>query len=399
MKKKLLFVNESLILAGGEKSLIALLSNLDPELYEIDLQLFRYGGALDKMIPNYVNVLPPLGYMGFADKSLSNNLLSLWRRHHFAYLKARVQYSLALRRRENYNHPEKAQLFWEAVGKVFPQQRKEYDVAIAYAQGVPTFYVMDKVRAEKNVAWVNANLTLSPKNKAFNYQYYNKYDTIVPVSVITCEQIGVLFPAMRDKLYTIYDMIDYGAVLKMSDLHRVSFRKEQFNILTVSRLNNKQKGMDITLDTCRILRDKGIDFHWYVIGTGDFQSTMEDFIREHQLENYLTLLGTTANPYPYFKAADLYVQTSRHEGFGLSIAEARLLNTPVVTTRFDAVFIQMKHEVNGLVMDMNAESVAEAIIRIKEDKALYDWIVENLKREPKENLESVDCFNKLIQSL
>ena len=42
--------------------------------------------------------------------------------------------------------------------------------------------------------------------------------------------------------------------------------------------------------------------------------------------------GERANPYPWFAAADIYVQTSRFEGFGLTLAEARVLGRPVGAT-------------------------------------------------------------------
>ena len=49
--KKLLFAIESLGIGGAEKSLVTLLNLLDYTTYEVDLQLFSYGGELEKMLP------------------------------------------------------------------------------------------------------------------------------------------------------------------------------------------------------------------------------------------------------------------------------------------------------------------------------------------------------------
>lgn len=398
MKKKLLFVNESLTLAGGEKSLIALLSNLNSDKYDIDIQLFKFGGALDDFIPEYVNVLPPLAYTQYTGKSWKNNLLSFLKGENTQMFFSKLSYSLFLRCRKR-NHNEKAMLFWKCTKKSFSIQTKQYDVAIAYAQGIPTFYTMDKVKSKKKIAWINVVLNFPPATKKYNYNFYKQYDSIVSVSSINKQQFKELYPDFSSRLNLIYDIIDYKSMTKMSELKNQEFNKDTFNILTVARLNKNQKGYDITLRACRILRDKGIDFHWYAVGTGDYRSEMEKYIKENQLENCFTFLGTTANPYPYFKAADLYVQTSRLEGFGISIAEARLLNLPVVTTRYDSVDVQMIHEKNGLITDLNPESVAEGIIRMMEDKKLYQSIKEYLKTEPKENLESVKKFDEMIESL
>lgn len=394
-KKNILFVIESLALAGSEKSLISLLSNIDPRLYNIDLQLFAYGKELEKFIPSYVNLLPPLPYTIYGGHSWEKSVTTIFRKQHFSFFKAKFLYFLSLKTRR-WTITEKAKLYWEKSKSVFSVQEKYYDIAIAFAQGVPTFYVLDKIKAGKRIAWVNANVQFTTNNFAFQEHYYNNYDCIVPISEGTKQHLEEIFPHLSVKYKVIPNIVDYNSICQMATLYRPSFSENYFNILTVSRLDNGMKGMDITMETCKILRDKGVKFHWYILGSGSFKEEMELYMEKHQLKNNLTLLGPVTNPYPYFKAADLYVQTSRHEGFGRAIAEARLLNTPVVTTRFDTVFNQMVHEKNGLVTEMDANSVSEAIIRIMQDKELYNSIIEYLKKEDKENTETVDKFNQLI---
>lgn len=397
-KKKLLFVNESLALAGGEKSLIALLSKLDPNKYEIDLQLFKYGEELDAFIPEHVNILPPLPYTQFVTKGWFKNIGTLINLSTIGFFISKLTYSINIRRGA-YNHPEKSQIYWKAAANSLTVSNKKYDVAIAYAQGIPTYYVIDKTEAKRKIAWVNTNVDFPPVNKIFQKSYYKKYDVIVPVSEITKEHLNNVFPQLRSKYYTIYDMIDYASILNMASLKTVNFNKKNFNILTVSRLNQYMKGFDITLQVCKILKERGVIFHWYVLGEGSYREKIQEFVAVNKLESFITLLGTNSNPYPYYKSADLYVQTSRKEGFGISIAEARLLNLPVVTTRFDTVFMQMVHGKNGLVVDINATAVANAIELLMKNKQLYNAIIEYQKQEQKENYESVEKFDRLINKL
>ena len=397
-KKKLLFVNESLALAGGEKSLIALLSKLDPNKYEIDLQLFKYGKELDAFIPEHVNILPPLPYTQFVTKGWFKNIGTLINLSTIGFFISKLTYSINIRRGA-YNHPEKSQIYWKAAANSLTVSNKKYDVAIAYAQGIPTYYVIDKTEAKRKIAWVNTNVDFPPVNKIFQKSYYKKYDVIVPVSEITKEHLNNVFPQLRSKYYTIYDMIDYAYILNMASLKTVNFNKKIFNILTVSRLNQYMKGFDITLQVCKILKERGVIFHWYVLGEGSYREKIQEFVAVNKLESFITLLGTNSNPYPYYKSADLYVQTSRKEGFGISIAEARLLNLPVVTTRFDTVFMQMVHGKNGLVVDINATAVANAIELLMKNKQLYNAIIKYQKQEQKENYESVEKFDRLINKL
>lgn len=393
-KIKILFVIESLSLAGSEKSLIALLSNLDSNLYDVDIQLFSYGGELESLLPSYVNLLPPLSYTKFVKKSLVENILSF----NLRFLWSKLTYTIRLRVGKR-NVTDTAKLYWSTVHRAFKKYDYNYDIAIAYAQGVPTYYVVDKIKAQKKITWVNANLQLSKRSLSFEKKYYSQFDNIVPVSKINKQHFAKIFPFLTERLWLIPDMLDVSSIYGMADMFQVDFKKNTFNILTVSRLEKGMKGLDITMETCRLLKESGIDFHWYIIGKGSYRSEMQEFIGVNELSSHLTLLGTTTNPYPYFKAADLYVQTSRSESYGISIAEARLLNIPIVTTRFDTVYNQMIEGKNGLVTDLNPEAVAYGIIEIMKNKGLYNSIVNYLRKEPKESSETIKRFDSMISKL
>jgi glycosyltransferase involved in cell wall biosynthesis len=69
-----------------------------------------------------------------------------------------------------------------------------------------------------------------------------------------------------------------------------------------------------------------------IIGDGPDRRELERLVAELGLAGRVDLPGAAANPYPYMKHADLYVLSSRYEGFGLTLVEALALGTPVVST-------------------------------------------------------------------
>lgn len=394
MKKKLLFVIDSLVCAGAEKSLLTFLSALDFNKFDVDLQLFRCGGELEQFIPKEVNVLPMFSYTKFLKKSVLKQLLS------FDFKKniARWKYSLAIRSWKNMLHADKARLYWRCCQSVLPSYSTTYDVAVAYAQSIPTFYVADKVNAKLKLSWVNCGYNLSPKNINFQEKFYKKIDHIVVVSDAAKEVFKNKYPQFVDKMVVIWDMLNADVIKNMSNIEtQTNMDKYIPCLLTVARLNKEQKGFDIALEACKILKDKGITFKWYVVGQGPYREEMETFILQNNLQDTFIFLGTTANPYPYYKDCTIYVQTSRHEGFGLSIAEARILNRPVVTTEFSAVFNQMIQGKNGLVVKQDPFAVAEAIELLLKDKDLYQEIQEFQKNEKKGNLEEIEKFYRIIE--
>lgn len=391
-KKKILFVIESLTAAGAEKSLVTFLSVLDKEKYEIDLQLFAYGGEFEKYLPSEVNLLAPLGYTQFVNKSIWRQLLTF----DLQKIISRWTYSFSIRKK-GLRHKDRARLFWRYVSNCIPQSGINYDIAVAYAQDLPTLYVVDKVTASKKFAWVNVRYIPEGINYSYYKSFYSKIDYIVSVSDSAYEEFSAVYPCFKNKMQVIKDMLDASLITQMS-LEKQEIRYDT-NIpvfLTVARLNRPQKGYDITLEACRLLRDRGVRFKWYALGRGEYRPEMESYIQKHHLEDVFIFLGTTPNPYPYIKNCTLYVQTSRHEGYGLSIAEARILNKPVVTTEFDAVWAQMVQGENGLVVPQDPVAVADSIERLLNDQQLYNHIVAYQQQEKKGNTEEIEKFYQLI---
>lgn len=394
--KKLLFVIESLVCAGAEKSLVNLLNTIDYEKYEVDLQLFSYGGEFETLLPEEVRLLPPLKYFSFCSGKVDSSSF-VERGRMFA---ARLRYSALIRMRK-LNNPHKAVEFWKCTHRCFEISNKHYDVAIAYAQGTPTFYVADCISADRKLAWVNSIYKLKGTRQKYVGKKYSQFENIICVSTTGCEVFCEVFPEHRKRAKIIYDINDAKSIAKWSMLASDAEEKmcsKGYKILTVGRLAT-QKGYDIALEACRILKERNIDFCWYVLGRGALEGDIRQTVQKYEIEDCFVLLGTAANPYPYYKQADIYVQTSRFEGFGLAIAEARMLNIPVVTTRFDAVYDQMIDGENGLVVDLTGEAVADGIQRLMDDSELYDHIVEYQSHEKKGNAEEIEKFYSLMDGI
>lgn len=396
MKKSILFSIDSLHCAGAEKSLTTLLSLIDYSKYEVDLMMFGHGGVLEELLPKEVNILEPLKYTKFTEKSLKESIIYTLKKGTYKMLKSRIGFSFAIRNKQ-YTNAQKARILWQKTSSVIEENPKKYDIAISYAQGLPTFYVADKINAYKKFAWVNTSYRLEEEDKYFQSKFYDQYDKIVAVSDSAKDVFLETFTQYKNKVNVIYDINNYDLIKKMSNLGGSYDDKfDGIRILTIGRLAYGKR-YDRAIESCRILKEKGINFRWYALGIGSLKDEIKELIKVNGLENEFILLGIKSNPYPYIKDADIYVQTSDFEGFGLAIAEARMLNIPVVTTEFDAVYNQMIQGKNGLVVKQDPFAVAEAIELLLNDKDLYQEIQEFQKNEKKGNLEEIEKFYKIIE--
>lgn len=391
MRKSILFVINSLGCGGAEKSLLSLLSLLDYDKYDVTLQMFSRGGMFEELLPPEVHVRKELDYTAFCSQSMAKQMLSFDLRR----IAARVRTSLFLRSNAKKGRPlHDAQAYWKYSAAAYDPLPERYDVAIAWGQGTPTHFVAEKVQAQKKFAWVNADYENVGHNKDFDCKYYAAFTGIICVSDKLCLTLQKAFPEYAAKMTTIYDINNPATIFTMADQPCSLLNRENLTLVTVGRLV-PQKGYDIAAKAAWLLKKRNVKFHWYVVGGGD-SAPIEKDIAQYGISDCFTLLGAKANPYPYMKAADIYVQTSKFEGYCLTLAEARMLNIPCVTTNFDVVYAQMIDGDNGLVVEMSAEAVADGIIRLATDQELYQHIKGYQAQEKKGNVEEIEKFYNLL---
>lgn len=397
-KKKILFVNESLACAGGEKSLLNLLSLLDYTKYEVDLQLIKYGNPWDKLIDKRVNILPAIDYFKELQTPIISEFRDIFHRNARKRLISRLKYAWYLRFGRGKRIPEVACKFWEYHSHNIPASLKQYDVAIGYAQGLPTLYIADKTNAPVKLCWVNAFYRLQGPFKDFVLSRFHQMRHVVAVSEAAKDVLNESFSEISNKIRIFQDPLNPELVREMAE-EPVDFRPDpsKVTIITLGRLQQHAKGMDILLNTAKALKEKEIDFEWYVLGKGTYLDTMRMFIRSHDLTECVHLLGAKANPYPYLKQSDIYVQTSREEGFGMAIAEARFLYKPIVSTPFSTIGIQIKDKVNGLISTFEPEDIANSIIEMHHDINLRTKVIGSLMEDKTDYQDQTKKFYSLME--
>lgn len=384
-KKKILFVIESLNCGGAEKSLVTLLNNIDNRTYAIDLLLIKKGGEFEKFVPRGVEVI-------YKDILVNTSFLSL--------LFKRISFRI-FRKSNWFNSYHSSQLFWKVFGKGILEHEKEYDVAIAYGQGFPTYFVSEKTTCNYKYTWLNTDYRETGYNPTFDFKYYQRFNKIIAVSEqsknslqTSMQSIGRTVP-----INIIKDISDKEFIVKRSleeILPPIKNDTRKVNILTVCRLE-KVKGLDLAVEACKILIDKGISVKWSIIGEGSERFFLEQKIKEYSLDNKFVLLGFKENPYPYMKNCDIYVQSSLFEGLGLTVIEAAILCKPIVTTNFPTASTIVSHKKTGLICEMSANSIAEHVQMYVKNEELVKEITKNLSNVQNDDKQtSLKAFNQLI---
>lgn len=367
MKKKILFIIDSLTCGGAEKSLVSLLPLLNKNKYDIHLWMRSPNGEFVPLIPHDVHVVQPI-YNGI------DNLKMNFGRILYSAI-SRVNCLLGKK-------DHLAETLWKCEGWAMKIPKGKWDVVVAYQQGVPTYLTAEKFHGCMKMAWVNVDIFKAGYNIAYNSKFYRKFDYICPVSEQLHDMLDVNMPEFSNKYKTIWDVINPDVTKKMASetVQRLREKDDEYVFVTTGRLV-PPKGHDIAVEAAVELKRMGVNFKWYFIGEGSERPNIEELIQQNNLQNVVFLLGMHTNPYAFMLQADVYVQTSKFEGFGMTIAEAKILGKPIVSTNFEVVCNQITHERNGLIAEMNGKSVADNIYRLITDANLRNSIIAEVKAE------------------
>jgi glycosyltransferase involved in cell wall biosynthesis len=112
---------------------------------------------------------------------------------------------------------------------------------------------------------------------------------------------------------------------------RRAFPDARRRVVAMGRLH-QQKGFDVLLRAFAKCRVDSPDWALTIIGEGEERSRLQALVSELALEESVEMLGRVKNPFVILRRADLFVLSSRYEGFPNALLEAMAAGAPVVAT-------------------------------------------------------------------
>ncbi len=154
-----------------------------------------------------------------------------------------------------------------------------------------------------------------------------------------------------------------------------------FVLLTVSRLA-PEKNLGLALEALSLVRDKFPDTGLIIVGSGPEERNLRAKVKSLKLEGGVEFAGWQSELGSFYKTANVFIQTSAFEGYGLSLIEAGLSGLPVVTTPV-GIATELQ-DGKDLYLCATKEQFAERIIELIESNGRR----ENLKFNLKNTLEA-----------
>lgn len=378
MKKNILFIIPGLGAGGGEKSLINLLTQIDFNKYNVDLFLLNHEGLFMDFIPKEVNVLSIKDNLEIFNKDLKESILKYLSKGKISLAYNRLMFCLVNRFNKNVGIAE--QYSFKYLRKAIGAIDKKYDVAVGYLEKTSNYICIDCVQANKKIGWIHTDYSKLNLDKNFDKKYFEKCNYIITVSEECKNSLINNFNELEDKIKIIKNIVSPTIINKMAQENvDICIDKKESIIVSVGRLSY-EKGFDIAVKACNILVDNGLKVKWYLVGEGNERNKLEKLITEKNLEDNFILLGAQSNPYKYINMADIYVQSSRFEGKSIAMDEAKILCKPIVATNFTTVRDQINDRVDGIITEMDEESLAKGIMLLINYTDLKKQIEINLNK-------------------
>lgn len=140
-----------------------------------------------------------------------------------------------------------------------------------------------------------------------------------------------------------------------------------------------------------VARNSTIHFVW--AGDGPLNDECQEYIRAHQLENNVHLLGFRDDAELIVSAYDLFLMTSRHEGLPYSLIEALRASVPIIGFT-EAGIDEIVTEENGVLVNGIDEAGAAILQYVEHMTFSKDVIYSNFR-----HFYSIDKMLKDLQSV
>jgi glycosyltransferase involved in cell wall biosynthesis len=349
-KRRVLFLIEALVDGGAEKVLATLVQHINKEKFDVTVCSISGGGPYERIVKRFVRYKAILTEPRNAN-SFSKHVYVI--KHHLVY--------------------KWLPLSW--VYKLFVPQGN--DVEVAFVEGFTTKLLSHSTNKKaKKYAWVHCNMGMDHWTTSVyssidqESQAYNRYDKILSVSNTAVKGFENVLSKVNVDRSVIYNPIN-SQEIKIMATEEVLIKHKRPLLVTVGRLEY-QKGYDRLVQIVKRLIDEGYEFELWIIGIGSQEGQLKQYIQENHINDYVKLLGFHTNPYKYIVQGDLFVCSSRSEGYSTAVTEALILGVPVITTDCSGMAELLKNGECGIITENDDDAFHEGLKSLLSDAAMLE---------------------------
>jgi O-antigen biosynthesis protein len=297
----------------------------------------------------------------------------------------------------------------EAI-RSFSKEIESLKVDAIYANTLENFFVVDAAREIGVPAVWNVHESEPWQT------YFNRFGSEIAARALECFRFPykVIFvaDATRDRYLPLNSHHNFTVIhngLDLSKLENSENSEDARNTLGVAAEDVvllllgtvcERKGQQDLVQALSLLPEKWHNkIRCFIVGDRPsiYSNKLADMVNAlpEELRQRVTVVPETGEPGKYYKAADIFVCTSRVESFPRVILEAMACDLPIITSPVFGIKEQVRPGINGLFYTPDRpDQLLAALISLLEDKSLRQQLAGNAKYV----LDSLNTFEEMTQA-
>jgi glycosyltransferase involved in cell wall biosynthesis len=372
-KIKLLFRHRSMEMGGVEKVMLSLLNNLDKYKFEMTVCLNLNQGELRNEFPNHVRKV----YLADGKEDFSKNpflqKLQLWRRQ------KKLQYLT--------KYPE-------IIDRDYLKENYDIEIGMTYNDFESVLNSTNK--NSKKVGWFHSEIQL-PKLQPLVpkiLEHFPQFDYMIYCSEKIKTLMHQYYPELDyPKEEVIINAIPIDEIKKKAKEKIEDFPKGKPVFVSIGRLHTR-KGYHKLMEAHAKLLEEGLEHSVLIVGDGEELQNLLAQQKKLGVEKSFFFGGNKMNPYPYIENADFFILPSESEAWPLVIAEALILQKPIIATKTGDIPEMISDKKTGILIDYNTDEMYRAMKGFLTNKNLIEEIKQNLTNIEKQ-FDNEKIFSKV----
>lgn len=174
---------------------------------------------------------------------------------------------------------------------------------------------------------------------------------VVTVSDSNARYIAETFGVSRDRIHVIPCGIDTEVFRPGKSDDGLRLSPTSIPLIVCVARHVKVKNLALLLETCALLRDRGVSFRCVMVGDGPLRAELEELQQRLALEKLVDFTGalTQDEVLRWWQRATVAVLTSENEGMPVSLMEAGACGVPAVAPAVGGIPELIQHERTGLL--------------------------------------------------
>lgn len=208
---------------------------------------------------------------------------------------------------------------------------------------------------------------------------FNGYNEIVSISNATEKSLYDWIGGKKEKYAVIPNGVDLSIFENSVSIPRdeIGTEMEDIILMMVSRFHESKNHKGV-IEALEYLPEK---YKLVFVGDGILEEDVKNYAKEKKLELRIRFLGKRRDIPNLLKTADIIIQFSFFEGFGITAVEGMASGKPVIAS--DVPGLANVVSGGGIICPNDSQKLAEAVLSL-EDKEIYNYTAEMCLKKSKE---------------